>query len=172
MRPIAEVTDDCEKEMKPHELFSWENWWTDVIKNGEIPARKTYKHEKWIMQRSKLKQKINKELERRKSPNRLICPGGGQGIYIVNEMDVAEITADEGVRKIIRCFEKRDKEIFGLLSAMKISIENKRMLSRLRNMFELQQSTIIGMIANMRSLPPATKKRILKHLGIENKKAS
>ena len=169
MRPIAKVTDDCEKRMKPHELFSWEDWWVKIIKNGNVPAHKTYAYQKWTSRRCEAKDFINKELLRRKSPNRLMCVGAGQGIYLVCEDDVAELTADKKVRKIVRCFENSHKEMIGLACCEKISGEDKRMLSRLSSLIELQQNTMIGTMAKLRSLPPATKKRLLKHLGVEVK---
>jgi len=169
MRPIAEITDDCESHMKPHELFGWENWWEKIIKNGSAPTHKTHAYHKWLERRSKLKNNINKELSKRKSPNRLICPGAGQGIYLVCEKDVAEITAESRVRKIVCCFEKSHKEMTLLANCNKISGEDKKMLNRLSDLIELQQNTMVGTMSKMRSLPPGTKKRLLKHLGIETK---
>ncbi|MCK5016911.1 MAG: hypothetical protein KAS32_07545 [Candidatus Peribacteraceae bacterium] len=167
MRPIAEVTDDCESKMKPKDLFSWDEWWEDVIKNGTTPAHKTLAYHLWIKERSYIKGDINKELVRRKSPNRLICPGGGKGIYLVCEDDVAELTADTRVRKIVNCFEKGHSEMKMLAGCHKISVEDKKMLTRLSDLVELQQNTMIGTMSKMRSLPPDTKKRLLKHLGID-----
>ena len=167
MKPIAEITDNCENMMKPHDLFSWEKWWEDVIQNGSTPAHKTYAYEKWIKARTYIKGDINKELVRRKSPNRLVCPGAGKGIYLVNEEDVAEITSDTRVRKIVNCFEKGHSEMKMLAGCHKISVEDKNMLTRLSDLVELQQNTMIGTMSKMRSLPPDTKKRLLKHLGVD-----
>jgi len=169
MRPLAEITDNCLEYMKPHELWSWEDWWEKVIKNGEIPSRKTYAYEKFIDERNKIKININNELKRRKVPERLMCPGSGQGIYLVCEDDVAEITADKRVRKIVSTFEISHKEMSLLAVCNKISEEDKKMLLRLSDMVELQQNTMIGTMSKMRSLPPATKKRLLKKLGIDSK---
>lgn len=167
MRPIAEITDDCENKMNPHDLFAWEKWWEDIIKNGTSPAHKTYAYQKWIKNRSDVKRQINKELSRRKSPNRLICPGAGKGIYLVCEDDVAELTADTRVRKIVNCFERGHNEMKMLAGCYKISVEDKKMLTRLSDLVELQQNTMIGTMSKMRSLPPDTKKRLLKHLGLD-----
>lgn len=168
MRPIAEITDDCENKMRPHDLFSWEIWWKNIIKNRSFPPHKTYAYQKWIADRSYVKIQINKELSRRKSPNRLICPGAGKGIYLVCEDDVAELTADTKVRKIVNCFEKGHKEMKLLAGCSKISTEDKKMLNRLSDLVELQQNTMIGTMSKMRSLPPDTKRRLLKHLGIDS----
>lgn len=154
--------------MKPHELWSWQKWWEVIVQNGEAPTHKTFAYAKFVEKRSKIKQQIDKELERQKVPERLQCPGGGQGIYLVNEEDVAEITSDKRVRKIVNCFEKGQKEMTRLAVCERISGEDKRMLSRLSGLIELQQNTMIGTLAKMRSLPPATKKRLLKKLGIKD----
>lgn len=167
MRPIAEITDDCENKMTPYELFSWEKWWENIIQNGTVPAHKTLLYHLWIRKRSYLKADINKELARRKSPNRLMCPGAGKGIRLVNEIEVAEITSDTRIRKIVNCFEKGHNEMKMLAGCHKISVEDKKMLTRLSDLVELQQNTMIGTMSKMRSLPPATKKRLLKHLGLE-----
>lgn len=167
MRPIAEITENCKRLMKPHELWSWQKWSEIILKDGEVPRNKTYTYQKWIEKRSKIKLQVNKELERQKVPERLQCPGGGQGIYLVNEEDVAEITSDKRVRKIVSCFEKSQKEMTRLAICERISGEDKRMLNRLSGLIELQQNTMIGTLSKMRSLPPATKKRLLKKLGIK-----
>lgn len=166
MRPIAEITKECKK-MNPHELWSWEKWWEVIVQDGEVPTAKTFAYAKFIEKRSKVKLQVNNELERQKTPERLQCPGGGQGIYLVNEEDVAEITSDKRVRKIVSCFEKSQKEMTRLAVCEKISGEDKKMLSRLSSLIELQQNTMIGTMSKMRSLPPATKKRLLKHLGLD-----
>ena len=167
MRPIADIADDCEKYMKPHELFSWEEFWINIAKNGGTPAHKTFAYSKWVEERCRLIRDINKEYTRRKSPSRMICPGSSRGVYRVSEEDVAEITADIRVRKIVNCFEKSHKEM-GLLSVCnKISISDRKMLKRLSGMVELQQNTMIGTMAKMKSLPLETKKRLLKKLGFE-----
>lgn len=167
MRPIAEITEDCKRSMKPHELWSWQKWWEVIVQDGEMPTAKTFAYAMFIDKRSKVKQKVNKELERQKTPERLQCPGNGQGIYLVNEEDVAEITSDKRVRKIVSCFEISQKEMMRLSVCERISGEDKRMLSRLSSLIELQQNTMIGTMAKMRSLPPSTKKRLLKKLGVD-----
>jgi len=167
MRPIAEVTDDCLTKMETHKLFSWDNFWTHVVKNGPVPASRTYGYYKYILKRNHLKQSINKELAKRKCPERLMCPGQNQGVYLVGEDDVAEIIVDKRVRKIVSSFEISHKEMSLLAQGKGISNEDKKMLERVSSMVELQQNTMIGTMAKMRSLPPATKKRILKHLGVE-----
>jgi hypothetical protein len=167
MRPINEIVDDCIKMMKPHEIFSWESWWVDVIKNGEVPSVNTFKYAKFIEKRCKIKQQVDIEFIRRKLPYRLICPGAGQGIYLVNEKDVAEMTADSRIRKIVNCFKKGHKIMSQLSLCKGISSEDSKMLERLSALVELQQNTMIGTMAKMRSLPPATKKRLLKHLGVK-----
>lgn len=167
MRPIAEITDNCLEMMSPHELFSWEDWWGKVIKNGDVPRHKTYAYTKYIQKRNYVKIVINKELQSRKRPERLVCPGAGQGVYLVCETDVAELTVDIRVRKIVSTFEIGSKEMRSLSLCEKISGEDKRMLSRLGGLIELQQNTMIGTMAKMKSLPPATKKRLLKHLGLD-----
>jgi len=167
MRPINEIVDDCLNLMKSHEIFSWEEWWEKVVKDGSTPARKTYRYKCWIDDRNKLKKQIQKELEKRKRPERLMCPGQNQGIYLVNENDVAEITADYRVRKIVNCFINGHNEMNLLSLCPKLSDEDKKMLERLSSLVELQQNTMIGTMSKMRSLPPATKQRLMKHLGIE-----
>jgi hypothetical protein len=158
--------DDCEKLMKPHELFTWDSWWENIVKAGEIPKRRTYLDQIWMEDRRHLKRHINKELAKKKSPNRLICLGHGRGIYLVCEKDVAEITADMRIRKIVDCFELSNKEMIELAKCNKISEIDRKMLNRLGDLVELQQNTMIGTMSRMKSLPPSTKKRLLKHLGV------
>lgn len=169
MRPLSEMTDNCLRLMNPHRLWSWEYWWTKIVKNGEVPSRKTFAYEKFIQKRAKIKNDINKELQRQQKPERLLCPGVGQGIYLVNEKDVAELTVDKRVRRIVNCFIKSQKDMVQLAVCERISGDDKRMLSHLSGLIELQQNTMIGTMAKMRSLPPATKKRLLKRLGIDAK---
>lgn len=167
MRPIAEMADRCLSLMKPHELWSWDKWGGQIMGNGSIPSRKTYAYDKFIQKRLQAKAQINTELKRRKAPERLFCPGSGQGIYLVNEEDVSEITSDKRVRRIVSCFTKGRKEMASLATCRRISNEDKKMLLRLGGLIELQQNTMVGTMAKMRSLPPATKKRLLKHLGVQ-----
>ena len=167
MRPISEIVDDCLEKMKPHKLFSWEDWWTDVVKDGPTPSNKTYAYWVWIRKRNDIKQEADKELARRKRPERFICPGCNQGIYLVGKEDVAEIKADVRVRKIVNCFITAHKEMFQLSLSSGLSDVDKKMLERVSSLVELQQNTMIGTLAKMRSLPPATKKKLLKHLGVE-----
>ena len=166
MRPISEIVDDCLGLMKPDKLFSWEEWWTNVVKNGQTPSYKTYAYWVWIRRRNDLKQEADRELARRKRPERLICPGCNQGIYLVGKDKVAEIKADSRVRKIVSCFIRSHKEMSQLSLCSGISDKDRKMLERISSMVELQQNTMLGTIAKMKSLPPATKKRILKHLGL------
>lgn len=167
MRPIAEETNDCLEIMKPNELWEWDKWWTDVVKNGEVPTKKTFKYQKWIEKRCKEVARINLELRRRNRPERLLCPGGGQGVYLVNEDEVAEKITDRRIRRVVNSIENSHKEMRSLSRCPKLKDEDARMLSRLSDMLELQSNTLIGSIAKMRSLPPATKKRLLKHLGMD-----
>lgn len=169
MKPIAEVTDACLRKMSSHKLFSWDNWWTHIVKNGPVPASKTYGYYKYIMARNEIKQSVNKELGRRKCAERLMCPGQNQGIYMVDEKDVAEITVDKRVRKIVSSFGISHREMMLLAQGKRISDEDRKMLERISTMVELQQNTMIGTMSKMRSLPAATKQKLLKHLGVDTK---
>lgn len=169
MRPVGEMTDSCLLLMKPNELWGWDKWWIDVCKNGEVPRRKTYAYQKWIEKRSKEMGRINLELLRRNRPERLFCPGAGQGIYLVNEDEVAEKILDYRIRRVVNTVEKSHNQMRALSRCPKLKPEDARMLSRMSDMLELQSNTLIGSIAKMRSLPPATKKRLLKKLGIDTK---
>ena len=167
MRPIAEMTDSCLELMAPHQIFDWDEWWIGVIQNGSVPRRKTFLYSEYIDLRNKVKQQINTELTRRKRPERLICPGHGKGIYLINESDVAEVTADGRIRKIVLCFQKGHREMALLAECTTLIEDDRKMLERLSGLVELQQNTMVGTMAKMRSLPPATKARLLKHLGVE-----
>jgi len=170
-RPIADIADSCEDMMKPSELITWEYWWAEVVQEkGELPPHKTYAYLKWIEKRCDLKIAINKELGRRKSPRRLICPGMSKGIYLASENDIAEITADTRLKKIANCIETASKEWRLLANCKGLPIHDKEMMSRLSNLMELQQNTMIGTMVNMDSLPAETKQRLLKKLGFNNKK--
>lgn len=169
MKPIGEMTDNCLQLMKPNKLWEWDKWWTNVVKNGQVPTRKTYAYQKWIEKRSKETARINLELTRRNRPERLLCPGAGQGIYLVNEDEVAEKILDYRIRRVVSAVEKSHNQMRLLAHCPKLKSEDAHMLSRMSDMFELQSNTLIGSIAKMRSLPPATKKRLLKKLGFEAK---
>jgi hypothetical protein len=156
--------------MKPHALFSWEDWWVQIVKDGEAPRHKTYAYSQFIDKRNKIKQQVNKELEKRKRPERLMCPGVGAGVYLVDEADVAELTTDQRIRKIVNTFENSQKQMSLLAASSRLSESDKSMLLRIAGLVELQQTSMIGTMARMKSLPPASKKRLLKHLGVVDKK--
>ena len=171
MRPIAEVVDSCLAEMEPHKLFTWEDWWEQIAQNGPAPRSKTFAYAQFIDQRNKVKQHVNCELEKRKAPERLVCPGEGMGVFLVNESDVAEITTDKRIRKIVSTFESSQKQMSLLAQSKRLSEPDKTMLIRIAGLVELQQTSMIGTMARMRSLPAASKKRLLKHLGVVENKA-
>lgn len=170
MKPIAEMTKGVLDLMKPHQLWPWENWARRIMGNGSLPARKTYGYELFIRERLEAKASINKELERMKRPERLFCAGPGEGVYLVNEIDVADLVIGKSVIKIIRSFETGHKRTRNLAGCERISAEDRRMLNRVSVLVELQNNTMIGTIARMKSLPPATKKRLLKKLGFKAEK--
>ena len=167
MDSLCKIVDRCLKLMKPYQMFPLEKWWEEIIRDGEVPPHKSYKYQKWISKRCRLKNSVNKELERRKRPERLMFIGHGEGIRLVDENEVGEITVDRRVRKIISIFERGQKEMVRLAICDKMSTEDRTMLTDMARMIELQQNTIIGTMAKMPSLPEPTKKRILKHLGIK-----
>lgn len=167
MDSLCKVVDRCLKHMKPYQLYSWEQWWEKFIQDGDVPRHQSYKYQKWLERRVREKNSINKELERRKQPQRLILVGHGEGIQLVDENEVSEITVDKRVRKIVSTFERGRKEMVCLAVCEKISTEDRTMLTDMGRMIELQQNTIIGTMGKMPSLPEPTKKRILKHLGIK-----
>lgn len=169
MRPISDITNDCLKMMKPHELFTWEKLWEKIFRNGEAPARKTKAYYTWLQERSREKNRINDELIRRKAPQRLIPVGHGQGVYLVNEEDVAEITIDKRARKMMGTFKRGRREMKNFIECDAISAEDKKMLIGMSGLIELQQDTMTVAIAKMPCLPEPTKKRLYKSIGIDVK---
>jgi len=172
MKPLTEVVDRCLSMMKPHKLFDWAEWWTNVVEEGETPRNKSYEYYKFIMKRNRLKKSVNKELEARRLPERLICVGNGKGVYLVNETgehNVADTTIHKRVCKIVRAFEISHKEMTKLAHCQRLLPEDQKALLRTSDLMELHGNTIIGTIAKIKALPPATKTRLLKSLGIDTK---
>ena len=165
MDSIVKITDKCLK-MKPNELWSWEKWAEDIV-GLKVPAKKTYAYEKFISARNKFKAKVNKELARRNLPERVICVGGGKGVYLVNEKAVADTFVETKVRRFIRAVENSNIILRELSGAKQLSLDDKKMLTRVAGAFELQGNTLIGTISRMKSLPKPIKARLLKDLGIE-----
>ena len=165
MDSIVKITDKCLK-MKPNELWSWEKWAEDIV-GLEVPAKKTYAYERFISARNRFKGNVNRELARRNLPERIICVGWGKGVYLVNEEAVADTFVETKVRRFIRAVENSNVVLRELSGAKQLSVEDKRMLSRVAGAFELQGNTLIGTISRMKSLPKPIKARLLKDMGIE-----
>lgn len=169
MKPLAEVVDRCLNLMRTGELLAWDEWWINVVQDSPVPHHKSWEYYKFIMLRNRVKKSINKELEARRLPERLMCVGNGEGVYLVNETgehNVADTTIHKRICKIVRTFEISHKEMEKLAICQRISSEDRKALTRTSDLVELQQNTMIGTMAKMKSLPPASKTRLLKSLGI------
>lgn len=138
-----------------------------MIQDGEAPTHKSYKHCKWIEQRVRLTMSINKELGRRKRAERLIAIGHGEGLYLVNEEDIAELVLDKRVRKIVSSMQAASKEMRAVAICDKIPTEDKMALLDSGRMVEITQNGYLATMVRQRSLPKPIKQRILKHLGIK-----
>lgn len=165
MKPLCEIVDRCLRLMKPYQIFSWEDWWEKVIQDGEVPTCKTAKHYKWIEKRLRAKNSINKELERRNRPERIIPVGYGQGVYLIDEKEVAPHTVDRRVRRIVGCVETGQKEMRGLEACPELPDKDKAMVKNVNGVLALWQNTILGTLAKL-DLQEDTKKRLMKHLGL------
>ena len=167
MRPIEKIVNDCLKKMKAYKLFTFDKWWEDVVGAGSVPSRKSFAHYKWLEKRAILKNSVNRELQNRTRPARLLFVGGGQGVYLVDEKEIATLTVDKRVRRMMSCFENGAKQMRALALCEKISDTDKAMLKDVYGYFELQENTIIGTMAKMKSLPEPSRTRLLKKLGVK-----
>jgi hypothetical protein len=170
MDSLTAIVDRSLAKMKPHDLWSWDKMGTDIFNNGEVPARKTYAYQKWIELRNAMKKRINRELAHRNRPERLICAGQGKGVYLINEEDVAQHCSEKHLRRAVTVFEGGKQEFDTFTKAVQVSLEDKKAMRRLSVMFELQCNTMLGSVANMKSLPAPIKKYLLKKLGLTKKK--
>ena len=170
MKPIAEMVDRCLELMKPSVHYSWREWYEDIILAGAAPGKNTVAFHNWSNTRSKIKHKINRELLARKRPERLQCVGNGRGIFLLDASIVATVTAEEGVRKLISCFEYRKQAYLELATCTDLKLDDKKMLKRLGSFVDLQESTILGMIAKMKSLPTKMRTRLIADLSRDDGK--
>lgn len=166
MDSLCKVVDRCLKLMKPNRIFSSEKWWETVIQDGEVPSRKTYNYHQWMQKKHRCKNQINKELERRKRPERLFFTGG-ESIYLVNENEVADMIVDKRMRKVVNTIELGPKEMRALLLCDKLSGDNKRVLRGCSDLLEVTVNGIITTLTKRGLLPGSTRKLLLKHLGIK-----
>ena len=164
MESIEKITDASLQKMKPGYLWSWGDW-AEKIAKIEMPVKETYEYQKFIAQRNQLKQQVNKELARRKLPDRLECLGNGEGIYLLNEKTVSEKYAEKGMRKVVNVLKIRAREFEALIKSPKLPDQDRTMLRRLTGTFEQERNGLIGSVVRMRSLSAPAKKRLLKNLG-------
>jgi len=167
MKSLTEMTDKCIKMMKPHVLWDWEKWWVTITGDDDVPGSKTFAYHVWMKKRCELKDKINKEMRARKMPETLMCTGLGEGIYLVNQEDIAEMTVTRRMRTIIASFEKSQKEMRLLTTCERLSPVDRKMLTGLGSMIELQENTMIGTMSKLKSLPAPAKKILFKKLGLK-----
>jgi len=167
MRPINEIADDCLRLMKPHQNYSNYEWWENIIKNGEAPRKGTVKYYQWMQERSRTKDAANKYFERKRLPERLMFVGHGDGIYLVDEEDVIEITTDQRARKVLNVFKKGSEVMKGFIACERLSTEDRELAQDMKGFFNLTANSILGTMLRMKSLPESTKKTISKRLGIK-----
>ena len=160
MKPLTETVDLCLAKMKHREVWTWEKWWR--LLGGTVPHRNTWAYHEWLEHRSKEKMRINRELAKFLQAERLICVGGGQGLYLVDKSEVTDITVEQKVTRFINHLENAEKTLQALATAKSLSSADIQTCLRMSSLFELQGNALLGTVAKMRSLPEPIRKKLKK----------
>ena len=166
MRPITEITDLCLSGMKPHKLWSWEEWWAEIV-DDIAPKKNTWAYHKWIAKRNQVKNQVNKELGKFLLAERLICVGEGKGLFLVDKVDVAGITIEQKVSRFMGHVEGANKVLQELATAKVLSDADKKMCLRVCGVFELQGNALLGTVVKMKSLPKPLRKSIIQQYSFD-----
>lgn len=170
MKPVAELADCCIRKMPLEKHFSWANWWTEIVGEKEYPNNKTWAYHNIIYDRNRTKHHLNREFGRRQVAYRLVCLGHGKGLKLVGKNTVADETIKSGTQRIVSSYKTGIKAWMILSQASNLSLEDRKKLRRLGQFMELQESTAIGQLLRLRSLPESTKKLLKQTLGLDGKK--
>lgn len=164
MKPIAEMTDLCLKNMKPGHLYCFEDWWEKILGLDALPNKKTYDYMKWsTCTRGKVYQQINRELALRKVPDRLEAVGNGKGIFRLNVETVASYKIDKRVRSLMSKIECTMSDWNALSHSAGLSPSQIRMLNASTDWMQMSENMMLGTLAKL-PIAKETKSKLLKRL--------
>ena len=168
MKPIAEMTDNSLKKMKPNEIYTFVDWWENILGLPELTHKKTYEYMKWATcSRGKVMQRINKELAARKKAERLIAIGNGKGLYLIDSQKLASFSVDKRVRGFIQKLETTMAEWNEIKLSEDLPPADKRMLNAAEGWLQVNENMMIGTLIKLPLLQDGTKNKLMKKLGIE-----
>ncbi|MBA7667773.1 hypothetical protein ES703_75871 [subsurface metagenome] len=166
MRTIDKITDHVLKKMKPKEEWPWPDWWTEFVRNGPVPQKKTLKYKTFIEKRLHIKNQVNRELANRQMAVRLIC-NCAKGLYLEDKNHISKTFIEDRSKKVASTFALSILTLEELSRASDLPNEDKKLLMRVISGFEFNQSALAGTFARMRSLTTTAKKEILLNFGVK-----
>lgn len=148
---IIEATNRALGKMDIHKEWGWDNWW-EKITGQKAPRNGSIKSFFYVNDRLELKDKINRELAKRRLPNRIFVRRR-VGVYMVNEKRVARQTIFAREKKMTACIDRSVNQYYILSEADKMSSRNVALLENKAEALEENKNILFTEPRKLKLIP-------------------